>query len=631
MPATPDADALHELERRHEQLFGTLPDPMFALDGQLRFIAAGTAFAQLTRRSAEALNGRPFIECVAERHAETVLQHLQQALAGSEQRFEAPCLRAGGDEFTLAVSVNPVRSDGAITGLYGTGRDVTELRETERALAESEERYRLLADHVQDMISLHDVAGAFLYASPSAYTLLGHHPVELVGRSVYELVEPDDVPVLRAAHETIMRREGRGPVAFRARRADGRVHWYETTAHVVMRDERPWRIVATTRDVTDRRAVEQQMVQAQKMDAIGRLASGVAHDFSNILTVIGGQAELLLSRLAAGSAERDGVEHIREAAYRAAAMTRRLLMFSRGSAAEPRPADANTVILELHTMLTHLLRHDIQLVTQLEPALRWVACDASALEQIIINLAMNARDAMPGGGRLLVRTRNVKLREDQHAELPAGEYVQLLVSDTGAGMDEATAARAFEPFFSARERAGAGLGLATVYSLVRESNGAVAVESRPGAGTTFTLLLPAVDPPPMAAQSHPVALTRLDGTETVLVAEDDASVRTLVVAALQRHGYRVMAAVDGLQALELYRTWSHVIDLIVTDVNMPEMAGTELARVMDENGDLVPVLFISGFTAETLQLEEPGVRRAFLAKPFTPLQLAAMVRRLLNG
>lgn len=505
---------------------------------------------------------------------------------------------------------------------------------TEAALRETEARYRLFADNVHDLISLHDQEGVFLYASPSAEEFLGYEPRDLIGRSVYDLVVPDDIETLRAAHMAIARREGRFPAVYRAQRRDGSVIWCETTARMAMDDATgaPWRIVAVTRDITERRAFEQHLMQSQKMEALGRLAGGIAHDFNNVLTVIAGHAELLTGRLADRTVERDHAEFIREAAFRAASLTRQLLSFGRGEGRDMQLTDVNATVLDVQPMLARLIGADIDLAVDLEPRLRAIRCEAAALEQVLVNLVVNARDAMPQGGRIAIGTSNTTLADGERAGLPGGAYVQLTVSDTGTGMERDVAARAFEPFYTTKAPdAGTGLGLSTVYSIMRQVRGDVLLDTSPGHGTTLRLLFPGHE---MPAESAPQARaqrgTKPEGSETVLVAEDDAGVRALVVAALQRYGYRVMAAVDGIQALELFSTYGHLVDIVVTDVNMPELKGPELVRILTEDGARLPVLFISGFTAEALSLSQMPPRHAFLAKPFSPLELAGAVRRLLD-
>ncbi|HSK17504.1 MAG TPA: PAS domain S-box protein [Longimicrobiales bacterium] len=529
----------------------------------------------------------------------------------------------------MATSPQPHDTAARADNLDMTGSSPASMR---AALQQMEERYRLFADNVQDLISLHDQAGAFLYVSPSATQLLGYAPDELVGQSVYDLVVPEDVTKLREAHEAIARREGGAPAVYRVRRRDGAIIWCETRARVAMNEHTgvPWRIVAVTRDITERHAFEQHLMQSHKMEALGRLAGGIAHDFNNVLTVIAGHAELLTTCLDEATPERDHAEFIREAAHRAATLTRQLLAFGRGKGRDNRLTDLNASVLDVQPMLARLIGSDIAIVHQLEPSLLAVRCDPAAIEQVLVNLAVNARDAMPGGGTLTFRTENVTIAPGDRPALSPGRYVQLAVTDDGVGMEPDIASRAFEPFFTTKDPdAGTGLGLSTVYSIMRQLGGDVSVRSKPGTGTVFRLLFPGHDVPvPKPADAPTTTGASLHGQGTVLVAEDDPGVRALVVATLQRYGYNVMAAVDGLQALELFRTYGHVIDLIVTDVNMPELRGPEFIAAVAGEGAALPVLYISGFTAETLRLRDAAPRHAFLAKPFAPADLARAVLRL---
>lgn len=625
---------LAAVEQRLAGLFGSSPDPIFAFDTDGRLVSGNAALEHLTGYTLRELLGRPFSDILLADDQTRAYRHFARAVRGEAQNLEVTGTSRDGREFTIAMTIIPMHVDGAVDGVYGIARDVTRQKETERALREAEERYDLLADNVHDMISLHDPTGVFIYASPSAYALLGMHPVELIGRSVYDLVEPDDVAMVVTAHETIMRREGRQPATFRARRADGSVGWFESTARMITRDDsdEPWRIVAVTRDVTERREFEGQVMQAHKMEALGRLAGGIAHDFSNVLTVIGGHAELLAAALADRPKERSNAEHIREAAQRGSALTRQLLTFGRGRPRDMRITDLNAIILELQPMLSRMIGDDIKLKLDLDPDLTGVRCEPSELEQIVVNLAANARDAMIEGGRLSVRTQNVTIDESALIELAPGPYVLLSVTDTGTGIEPDIIARVFEPFFTTKpEGVGTGLGLSTVYTITSQAGGRVEIDSTPGVGTQFRLHLPGHSGPAnITPDGRHAPAAALRGTETVMVAEDDAGVRALAVAALERYGYRVMTAVDGMQALELFRTYGHLIDLVVTDVNMPELKGPELVRILTDEGTTLPVLYISGYTAESLVLDDLAPHRAFLAKPFTPVELAQALRALLG-
>jgi two-component system, cell cycle sensor histidine kinase and response regulator CckA len=629
--ATCITEALQALERDHESLFGFHPDAIFALDLDGRVLTVNAALEMLTGRESRDLTGNSFIDFIPPDDQERVWRHFQRAAHGEAQSFETGGVSMEGREFTLATTLVPTRVHGVIEGVHGVGRDITRERDTDRALRDVQERYDLLAENAQDMISLHDPAGNFLFASPAAWTLLGYHPVELTGRSVYDLVEPEDVPALRTAHETIMQRAGRGPSAFRARRRDGTVRWLEATARMVTHPETgaPWRIVGVTRDVSERRAFEEHLMQSQKLEALGRLAGGIAHDFNNALTVIGGHAELLTKRLG-NTPERKAAEYIREAALRASALTSQLLSFGRNTPG-PRVLDVNAVLLDMQPLLVRVLGADVSLSLELDPHLAAMSAQPAAVRQVIMNLATNARDAVAGGGtgHVLIATRNHRIEDSKHASLPAGDYVMIVVQDDGQGMTPDVEARVFEPFFTTKSGApGAGLGLSAAYAEVRSAGGDIAVETEPGAGSVFTVLLPASDKPPTWTPDDRVVTEQLGGSETILVAEDDPGVRSLIIATLERHGYSVMSAVDGRQALDLFRTYGHLLDLVVTDVNMPGLTGPELARIIADTDATMPILYVSGFTADAF-LSGESEHSLFLPKPFTPVQLAQSVSRAL--
>jgi nitrogen-specific signal transduction histidine kinase/ActR/RegA family two-component response regulator len=395
------------------------------------------------------------------------------------------------------------------------------------------------------------------------------------------------------------------------------------------------------------RQSEEQLRQAQKMDAVGKLAGGIAHDFNNLLMVIRGDSDLMLRRLASGDPLRSNAEGIREAADQAASLTRQLLAFSRKQVMAPSLVDLNGIVASIHAMLQRLLGETINLVTITAPDLGAVKADPGQMEQMILNLCVNARDAMPDGGRLTLRTANVDLDEAAAArwgDARPGPYVMLEVTDTGVGMDEETRSRLFEPFFTTKEQGkGTGLGLSTVYGTVRQSGGHIAVESAPGRGSTFTVCLPRVaaaapPPEPRPVPAGPAPRTRAETRltpgrgETVLLVEDAQRVRAVVREILEMSGYVVLEARHGAEALEVSRAHPGVIHLLVTDVVMPQMSGRELAQRLATLRPELKVLYMSGYTDDAIVRH--GVLAAgiaFLSKPFTPDALALKVREVLDG
>jgi PAS domain S-box-containing protein len=421
------------------------------------------------------------------------------------------------------------------------------------------------------------------------------------------------------------------------RRRDGSFYNEHMTITPV-RDQRGeiTHFIAIKAEVTERKRLEQQLRQAQKMEAVGRLAGGVAHDFNNMLTIISGYSGLLIEHPGIAEPLRGYVDEIRNASGRAASLTRQLLAFSRQQVLAPRVLDLNSVVSNIQKMLKRLIGEDIDLVTALGESLWPIMADPGQLEQVLMNLAVNARDAMPDGGVVTIETSNVKMdaaSAQAHFPLKPGPYVLLTFSDTGVGMDAETQARIFEPFFTTKEVGkGTGLGLAMVYGIVKQSGGYIWVSSDVGKGTTFRIYLPRTEVEvvdPSSGRGRPEALR---GTETLLLAEDDDSVRELVRNVLRENGYKVLEASRGEEALELSELFAGKIDLLVTDVVMPQMNGRELARQLLNQRPQTKVLYISGYADNAVfypgGLDAGG---AFLQKPFTPEALTRKVREVLGG
>jgi signal transduction histidine kinase len=389
-------------------------------------------------------------------------------------------------------------------------------------------------------------------------------------------------------------------------------------------------------DMRALRETEESYRQAQRMEAVGRLAGGVAHDFNNLMSAVVGFSDLVLASLEDDHPQRSYVEDIKRAGERASAMTKQLLAFSRKQVLEPRVLDLNTVVAEVRSLLQRLIGEDVELVSLLDPALQSITADPGQLEQVIMNLAVNARDAMPTGGTLTIETANVSLDADaagHHMDIGPGEYVLLSVSDTGTGMDDATAKLIFEPFFTTKEEGkGTGLGLATVFGIVKQSGGDITVESAVGRGTRFRVLLPRTDAVPVTrSPSVAPSATIPRGSETILVVEDEELVRHLEREVLTRCGYTVLEASSPSIALEIVRTHGSTIDLLLTDIVMPEMSGYALAGTIAELRKGMRILYASGHSEEWIERHGPIMPAAsFIAKPFTPLSLGRKVREVLD-
>ena len=535
----------------------------------------------------------------------------------------------------------PIRGrDGAIEGAIAVNQDVTEARRAEQALRESEERYRIVARATQDVVYDYDMASGSVYWNDAVCTVF-RYPAEEVASDIAwwrERIHAEDIDRVSASMAAAMARDDESwLLEYRFRRADGS---YATVLDrsFILRDVlgRATRMIGSMVDLTERTRLEEQLRQAQKMEAIGQLAGGVAHDFNNLLAAISINAHLLRDRIGSGDADRELVE-IESAAERGAGLIRQLLAYSRRQVLQLRLLDLNRVVGETESLLRRVIGDDVRLDTGLDPALGTVLGDPGQLTQVLLNLAVNARDAMPGGGRLSITTANATLEPGpraRFADAPPGDYVALSVSDTGVGMDAETLARAFEPFFTTKESGrGTGMGLATVYGIVEQSGGHIYAESGPGKGATFTVLLPRRAEAVAGADAPAPVRTGLPrGTETVLLVEDEASVRSSVARALTRHGYRVVDAANGREALALLETWTEPIDLVLTDLTMPEMGGRELADHLHATRASLPVLFMSGYDAQSVASHGTLPDGAALVeKPFTLETLLRRVRATLDG
>ena len=556
-----------------------------------------------------------------------------------DEETAAECIKAGAADYVL--KTNLVRLGSAVRGALAFAQSQSDRHAAEAALRVSERRFRALVEESWDAIALFAADGTITYGSPATTRLLGYDLTEFVGRNAMEFIHPDDrAPVLLRLEEVTARPRSSLHIAARVQHKNGTWRYLEGVLTNLLDDPSVAAIVNNYRDVTDRRILEEQIMLSQKMEAIGRLAGGVAHDFNNILTAIGGYADLLMADFAPDDKRRGDIEEIHRATQRAASLTQQLLAFSRRQVMQPKVISLNALIPDIEKMLRRLIGEDILFATVLHPRVGNVRADPGQLEQVIVNLAVNARDAMPApnGGRLTIETRNVELDELYAADHPGvtpGRYVMLAVTDTGVGMDEETKSRIFEPFFTTKARGkGSGLGLATVYGIVRQTGGHIWPYSEPGTGTTMRVYLPRVDDPADPIEhSSEAPPESLRGSETILLVEDEAPVRSVTRQLLERNGYTVLEAADGRTALSLINGEQdrvHV-DLLLTDVIMPGMSGRELADQMKARRPQLRVLFMSGYTDDAVVrhgMLEPGL--AYLEKPFRPPVLLRKVREVLR-
>jgi two-component system, cell cycle sensor histidine kinase and response regulator CckA len=475
-----------------------------------------------------------------------------------------------------------------------------------------------------------------IYASTGFERITGYGADEAIGRNCRFLRGKDtDKETVGKLREAIA--AGRScAVEILNYRKDGTPFWNALSLNPVPDENGEVAyFVGVQNDVTERKKLENQLRQSQKMEAVGRLAGGVAHDFNNLLTIISGYSQLMLALPDVSSNIRESLRVISEAGEQAATLTRQLLGFSRQTLLQPRILDMNAIIDDTGKMLRRLIGEDILFTTVLDPNLSLVKVDPGHLDQILMNLAINARDAMPTGGKLTIETTNVLLSDDEaalHIDCKAGEHVMLAITDTGCGMTPDILAHIFEPFFTTKEIGkGTGLGLAMVFGIVQQNSGCIHVYSEPEYGTTFKVYFPAVVGQVIPKRNSALK-PEVGGTETILLVEDEESVRKMALISLQMHGYKVLTATDGKDALQIMQTYGEPLDLVLTDVIMPNVSGPELARNLQVQFPQVKVLFMSGYTDDAVVrhgLLEADV--SFIQKPYTPTELARKVRQILDG
>ncbi len=562
-------------------------------------------------------------------------------IALEQGRFEEECQRQrkDGAHFWAIVTLSHIHdAAGQHIGFANVTRDITERKEAADKLRSSQERFRLLVEGVKDYaIFMLDQDGTVLTWNSGAERITGYPAGETIGRNHSFYYPADDIAtgkpqrelelaVLNGRHDDEGWRVRKGGVPF----------WSNGVLTTLYDDQGKVRGFAkVTRDLSERLALEEQLRQSQKMEAFGQLAGGVAHDFNNMLTVISGHSDLLLSDAPEDDPQRMSLVEIQRAGERAAALTRQLLAFTRQQVLEPRVVDLNVVAHETEKMLRRLIGEDIQLASVLEPSLDPVKVDPGQMQQALLNLALNARDAMPKGGMLTITTQNVDLdsaNADAYAGVPAGRFAMLSVSDTGTGMRPEVKARIFEPFFTTKSIGkGTGLGLAVVHGIIKQSKGRIEVYTEIDCGTTVKIYLPAVQEAPTPLPI-PTPLLPARGTETILLIEDEDALREMTALALQRSGYTVLKASGGEDALRLITNRTTGIDLLVTDVVLPEMSGTKATEALRLHYPDLKVLYMSGYTDEAI-LRHGVVQDqvAFVRKPFTVVSLTRMVREVLDS
>jgi PAS domain S-box-containing protein len=635
MPGRPTVEQLSTLAIQ------AAPCGILAVDATGTIILVNPELTRIFGYAADELIGQPMARLVPERFRRSHESHQSHFAAAPSSRHlgagrDLVGLHKDGHEIPVEIALTPVpRPDGLL--VLASIIDISERRKAETQIRESEVRFRELADNVREIFFVLDPqTWRALYVSPAYESITGHAQAEAYAGpfSWAAGIHPEDQERVLATAQESARTGALATVVYRVVRPDKTMRWVRARGTPV-RDGagQVVRLVGIAEDITDLKGTEAQLVQAQKMEAVGRLAGGIAHDFNNLLTVITSYGELQLDDLPAEDARRADLEEIVRAAREAAKLTRQLLAFSRRQVLEVKVLSLNDVVTSLNKMLMRVIGEDLDLGLVLQPDLGAVRADPGQIEQVLMNLAVNARDAMPNGGKITIETSNVELTPDYvrtHEPVLPGAYVLLAVSDTGIGMDEATKAHIFEPFFTTKEIGkGTGLGLATVYGIVKQSDGFIWVYSEPGQGATFKIYLPRVT----EAAERLVATAQAPirrGLETILLVEDDPAVRKVERAVLERLGYTILVADRPSVALQIAASGPPP-DLLLSDVIMPEMNGRDLARQLQSKWPKLKVLYISGYTDDAVVRHgvlEAGV--SFLQKPFTPEALAQKVGQVLD-
>ena len=625
------APVLTEAEQRLRTVVAKAPVVFFALDSNGVFtLSEGRALEKLGREPGQIV-GQSVFELY--RKYPKILESVRRALGGEE--FTSTGTLPDVDLY-FETHWAPIRNlEGNLAGTIGIAVDITDRMRNERGRQEAEVLYRNLVEQLSAVTYIAELGleGDWRFVSPQIETLLGYTPQEWLSDSANWIrhVHPEDHQTVRTAEDATL--SGNSFRAeYRIFRRDGQMLWINDSGSLVPGPDGRQLLHGVLLDVTEQKQLQTRLAQTERMEAVGQLASGVAHDFNNLLTIIKGYSSILMERNPQGPDARAAME-IQQAADRAASLTHQLLAFGRRQTLQPRVLDLNAIVRGLEKMLRRVLSENVDLTIRTAPGLGFVKADPVQMEQVLLNLVVNARDAMPKGGRLTIATATQRIESDSGQDetfIRAGDYVTLSVADAGIGMDPATRERIFEPFFTTKEVGkGTGLGLATVYGIVKQSNGYIGVDSEPGRGTTFCVSLPRVVNEGVAARKTTMAETHKRGTGTVLLAEDEPLLRELGETILTQAGYRVLTAPNSDSLKALLAEYSGTIDLLLTDVIMPGISGPELVRLVRQSRPKIRVLYMSGYADD--EIEDLDRDAGFLQKPFTPSELTAKVAEVLGS
>jgi len=627
-------EALKASEEELRTLLGAMTDVILVLGADGRYLKIAPTDPSYLYKPRADLVGKTLHEVFPKEKADFFLAHIRQALTEERMHRVEYKLRIDKTDFCFEGCVSPLSRDSVVW----IGRDITERNRSEEKLRESERLYHTTFNNAPVGIAHTDLNGRWLHVNQRLCDILGYSREELLECNFQDVTYPEDVAADDLARQQFLAGEiQRYSREKRYVRRDGLVVWVEVIVTLQRSPAgEPKFFITVVQDVTERKRLEQQFLQSQKMEAVGQLAGGIAHDFNNLLTAINGYSELTLARLAPDDRLRHNLEEIRKAGNRAASLTRQLLAFSRKQMLQPKVLDLNLVVSDLEKMLRRLIGENIELRTVLDRDLGSVKADPGQVEQVVMNLVVNARDAMPHGGKVTIETANVYLDEEyvkHHVAVRSGAYVMLAINDNGCGMTAETKARIFEPFFTTKELGkGTGLGLSTVYGIVKQSGGSIWAYSEVGKGTTFRMYLPRVSEDAQEYKRRTELERASRGTETILLVEDDETVRKLTHEVLMNYGYEVLDAAHGDAALLVCERYPKTIHLLLTDVVMPRMSGHEVANRLAPLRPEMKVLFMSGYTDDAIVHHRVlDADTPFIQKPFAPDALAQKIRDVLDG
>ena len=641
-------EALRKSQLQQKALLDNIPDAAWLKDKESRFIAVNEALIQLSGyRAAEVLVGKTDFEIWPKKLAETYRSEDQEVILTKkrkiiEQSFVSP---SGKITWVEKIKTPILNEKNEVIGTVGISRNITQHKQTEQALRENEKKYQSLYQEFQgilnaipDILCLISSDLKIVWANKRSAELFNKNRLDIIGKYCYQVwhnrTEPCKIcPAQRSFHS-------RMPEFEEVSSFDGRI-WELRVVPIIEDQSEVKGVVELARDISQKKtaaqemsSLQEQLRQAQKMEAIGRLAGGVAHDFNNLLTVIQVNTEISLRELRKDDPLRSKLEEVRNATERAANLTRQLLAFSRRQVLNLKVFDLNFILTDLEKMLHRIIGEEVELVTAFADDLGRVKADPGEIEQVIINLAVNAKDAMPHGGILTIETANAELDKEYartHVSILPGSYVMVSITDTGGGMTKEIQEQIFDPFFTTKEKGkGTGLGLSTVYGIIKQSGGDIQVYSEPGKGTTFKLYLPRVDEPLEVLEEKGLAEEIPRGNETILIVEDDSAVRKIAVQVLIKQGYNVLVAESGGDAFLICEREKNPIHLVLTDVVMPKMSGPELIERLQKIRKDFRVLYMSGYTEKKV-LKGLDKEFSFLQKPFTIEALAKKVREVLKG